>query len=161
MSFSEQVKSKLLNIISEMAQHPDDFSMHPAVDFSRKRKLDFATFLHIFISMEAGTVRDELLKYFSYNNGTVSNSAFFQQRAKLSETAIPYLFYSFSNSYPYTLYRGGNTSCSLPMVLPLHLPAISQIRIPISLRMGRQPMDTTRFMLSHCLTSSQRSIQTV
>ena len=66
MSFAEQVKSKILNIISEMAQHPDDFSKKPGVDFSRKRKLDFATFLHLFISMEDGTVRNELLKYFSF-----------------------------------------------------------------------------------------------
>ena len=50
MLFSEQVKSKLLNIISEMTQHPDDFSKHPGVDFSRKRKLDFATFLHLYFN---------------------------------------------------------------------------------------------------------------
>lgn len=106
MSFAEQVKAQLLQIISEMACHRDDFSKHPGIDFSRKRKLDLETFLHLFISMEAGTVKDELMKYFSYENNTVTNSAFFQQRAKLSDTAIPYLFRTFNDFYPYTLYKG-------------------------------------------------------
>ena len=65
MSFAEQVKNSLLDIISEMSAHPQDFSKHPNTDFSRNRKLGFSTLLHLMISMEAGTVKDELLKFFS------------------------------------------------------------------------------------------------
>lgn len=106
MSFAQQVKNRLLDIISEMATHPQDFSKHPQSDFSRNRKLDFSTLLHLIISMEAGTVRDELLKFFSYDKHTASNSAFFQQRAKLTDGALPYLFHAFNNLYPCSLYKG-------------------------------------------------------
>ena len=105
MSFAEQVKNSLLEIISEMSTHPQDFSKHPNTDFSRNRKLVFPTLLHLMISMEAGTVKDELLKFFSYDKDTVSNSAFFQQRAKLADHTLPYLFHTFNNLYPYTLYK--------------------------------------------------------
>jgi hypothetical protein len=104
MSFPEQVKASLLDIIAQMATHTEDFSKHPGIDFSRKRKLDFSTFLHLFISMEAGTIKDELLKYFSYGSN-ISHSAFFQQRAKLTENAVPFPFHAFNNLYPYTLYK--------------------------------------------------------
>jgi hypothetical protein len=73
MSFAEQVKSSLLKIISDMAAHPQDFSKNPQADFSRSRKLDFSTLLHLILSMEAGTVRDELLKFFSYDAHTATN----------------------------------------------------------------------------------------
>ncbi|GFI10429.1 hypothetical protein IMSAGC007_02898 [Lachnospiraceae bacterium] len=55
--------------------------------------------------MEAGTVRDELLKFFSYDKDTASNSAFFQQRAKLTDNALPYLFQAFNSLYPCSLYK--------------------------------------------------------
>lgn len=105
MSFAQQVKNSLLEIISQMATHPQDFSKHPESDFSRNRKLDFSTLLHLIISMEAGTVKDELLKFFSYDTYTASNSAFFQQRNKLTDDALPYLFHAFNNLYPCTLYK--------------------------------------------------------
>lgn len=105
MSFAEQVKNNLLNIISEMASHPEDFSKHPESDFSRNRKLNFSTLLRLIVSMQAGTVKDELLKFFSYDKNTISNSAFFQQRAKLANNTLPYLFYAFNNRYAFTLYK--------------------------------------------------------
>ena len=106
MSFAEQVKDNLLQIISEMSTHLADFSKNPGIDFSRNRKLNFSSLLHLIISMEAGTVKDELLKHFSYDSHTVSNSAFSQQRAKLSDNELPYLFHEFNRHYPYTLYKG-------------------------------------------------------
>lgn len=105
MSFAAQVKNSLLHIISSMVSHPEDFFMHPRTDFSRNRKLDFSTLLQLIISMEAGTVRDELLKFFSYDKDTASNSAFFQQRAKLTDNALPYLFHAFNSLYPCSLYK--------------------------------------------------------
>lgn len=105
MTFAEQVKNNLSEIILNMAAHPEKFSKHPETDFSRNRKLDLGTLLHLILSMETGTVKDELLKFFSYDNQTASTSAFFQQRAKLADNALPYLFHTFNDLYPYTLYK--------------------------------------------------------
>lgn len=105
MSFAQQTKHRLFEIISEMASHPGDFSNHPETDFSRNRKLDFHNLLQLIVSMEAGSVKDELLKFFSFAKDTASHSAFFQQRAKLSDDALPYLFHSFNKLYPYTFYK--------------------------------------------------------
>ncbi len=105
MAFPDVVKGTLLTIISDMAEHSDVFSKNPEKDFTRRRKLNFEDLLRIIVSMEAGTIRDEVLKYFEYDEQTVSNSAFFQQRAKLSDTALPFLFHSFNACYPYVLYK--------------------------------------------------------
>jgi len=99
-------KNSLLELISRMVSHPEDFSKHPGTDFSRDRKLDFSTLLQFIISMEAATVREELLKFSSYDKDTATNSAFFQQRDNLTNAALPYLFRTFSSLYPYTLYKG-------------------------------------------------------
>lgn len=88
-----------------MALHPENFSKHPETDFTRNRKLDFPSLLYLIISMETGTVKDELLKFFSYDKGTASNSAFFQQRAKLADHTLPYLFRSFNTLYSGALYK--------------------------------------------------------
>jgi len=105
MSFAQQTKHRLFEIISEMASHPGDFSNHPETDFSRNRKLDFHNLLQLIVSTEAGSVKDELLKFFSFAKDTASHSAFFQQRARLSDDALPYLFHSFNKLYPYTFYK--------------------------------------------------------
>lgn len=68
MTFAEQTKEELLKIIEEMAQHPEKYCKNPGVDFTRSRKLDFENLLQLLVSMEAGTVRDELLKYFQYDD---------------------------------------------------------------------------------------------
>ncbi len=100
MSFAQQVKDKLFHIITDMSSNVDQFTKNPEHDFSRTRKLDFSTLLSAMLSMETGTTRDELLKYFSYDVNTVSNSAFYQQRAKLNSLAFPHLFRSFNDCYP-------------------------------------------------------------
>lgn len=106
MSFAQQVKNSLLEVISDMAAHSEDFSKRPGADFTRNRKLDFSTLLHLIVSMEAGTVKDELLKFFSYDKSAASNSAFFQQRAKLTDNTLPCLFHTFNSLYPCSLYKG-------------------------------------------------------
>ncbi len=104
MTFAEQVKEGLLKIIAEMAKHPEKYCKKPGVDFTRNRKMDFENLLRLMVSMEAGTVRDELMKYFQYDEKTATNSAFFQQRAKLSDDALPILFHGFNDLHPYSLY---------------------------------------------------------
>lgn len=78
MIFANQVKNTLLQDISSMAQMPWLFSKHPETDFTRNRKIDFQSLLHLCICMEGGTIRHELLKYFAYDSATLSNSAFHQ-----------------------------------------------------------------------------------
>lgn len=82
-----------------------NFSKEPGKHFSRKRKLDFSTMMHFILSMEAGSLKKELHKYFSYNPSSASASAFIQQRSKLSDNAFPHLFRSFNSHYTYSLYK--------------------------------------------------------
>ena len=156
MSYAEQVKQDLLHIVSEMSSHPGDYSKHPDTDFSRNRKLNFSTLIHLMISLETGTVRDELLKYFSYDHSTVTNSAFYQQRAKLSEETLPFLFRSFNAHYPHVLYKKKYQLTDHPSPLP----GTRWIRILISLRMEKRPTDITRFISFLFLISSPKDIQT-
>lgn len=66
MSYTQQVKESISNIIADMAKRPGDYSLHPDKDFSRSRKLSFPVLLHLMLSMETGSIRDELLKYFAF-----------------------------------------------------------------------------------------------
>lgn len=106
MTFANQVKNTLLQDISDMAKTPWLFSKHPETDFTRNRKINFQSLLHLCICMEGGTVRHELLKYFSYNPSALSNSAFQQQRSKLLAETFPFLFQQFNSHYPFSLYKG-------------------------------------------------------
>lgn len=106
MIFANQVKNTLLQDISSMAQMPWLFSKHPKTDFTRNRKIDFQSLLHLCICMEGGTIRHELLKYFAYDSATLSNSAFHQQRSKLLPDAFSFLFQQFNSHYPFSLYKG-------------------------------------------------------
>ena len=71
MLFADQVKNDLLNLIQEMSAQ-GNFSKEPGKHFSRKRKLDFSTMMHFILSMEAGSLKKELHKYFSYNPSSAS-----------------------------------------------------------------------------------------
>lgn len=81
------------------------FSRHPETDFTRKQKIDFQSLLHFTICMETDTLRHELLKYFSYDPSTLSNSAFYQPRRKLLPKTLPFLFQLFNSHSPFILYR--------------------------------------------------------
>ena len=107
MTTPEKIKQILLSEIEKMNQHREDFSRHPGIDFTRDRKLPFDTLLHFQISMESGSVNHELLKYFNFDAGTPSLSAFYQQRSKLSDDVFQKLFYSFNSCFePKELLKG-------------------------------------------------------
>lgn len=76
MNYANQVIETLLNDISEMTEYSWLFSANPQSDFTRTRKLDFPSLLHLCICMEGGTLKHELLKYFAYDEHTISNSSF-------------------------------------------------------------------------------------
>ena len=107
MTNPEKIKQILLSEIEKMDQHREDFCRRPGIDFTRDRKIPFGTLLHFQISMESGSVSHELLKYFDFDAGTPSLSAFYQQRAKLSDDVFQKLFYSFNSHFrPKALLNG-------------------------------------------------------
>lgn len=107
MTNPEKIKQILLSEIENMNQRREDFCKRPGIDFTRDRKIPFDTLLHFQISMESGSVNHELLKYFNFDAGTPSLSAFYQQRAKLSDDVFKNLFYSFNKHFrPGSLLKG-------------------------------------------------------
>ena len=96
MIFAEHVKNSLLSLIQEMASLPWLFAKNPAADFSRNRKLDFASTIQCILSMENGGLKNELLDFFRFSVDTPSASAFHQQRSKLLPETFPFLFHEFA-----------------------------------------------------------------
>ena len=106
MSYPHKVKTHLLDDILEMSKNPEPFANRPGTDFSRKRKIGFDALLLFLISMQSGSTAHELLKYFDYSLDTATVSAFYQQRQKLAEGALPWLLHRFNQHFPLFLYRG-------------------------------------------------------
>lgn len=100
MIFAEQVKNELLSLIGEMAAVPWLFSQNPSADFSRSRKLDFASTIELILSMESSSIKKELLDYFKYSSDTPTSSAFSQQRSKLLLETWDFLFHEFNSRFP-------------------------------------------------------------
>lgn len=105
MTFANQVKQTLLQDISVIANTPELFSKCPGKDFSRNRKISFQSLIQFFLSMESSSIRHELLKYFSYDSNTISNSAFYQQRNKLLPETFSTLLRHFNSHYTFSLYK--------------------------------------------------------
>lgn len=99
MNIFSSVKQNLIQHIQTMEQNKKEFVKNPDCDFTRKRKLNFSDTIMMIISMERGSIRSELLKYFSYSPETATSSAFIQQRDKLKPNTFQSLFYSFSDSF--------------------------------------------------------------
>lgn len=117
------IKKKLMDEIQKLEQNKDDYVSQPGKDFSRKRKLSFANVISSLISMEAGSIRSELLEYFSYNPDMPTTSAFIQQRDKISHLALRNLFYSFTSTLnpkpsavSYHYYAVDGSKVNIPMV---------------------------------------------
>jgi hypothetical protein len=107
MQFSEIVKQILLKKIQEMASCPEPFVRNPGIDFTRTRKLDFATTIRCLIVMESGSLKKELLELFQYHPDTATASAFNQQREKILPEALEFLFREFNSAFAdYQTYRG-------------------------------------------------------
>ena len=96
-NYINQVSDSLKNHISELANNPCLFLRNPNVDFSRKRKIDFKTFIGIMMNSCGATMSKELLDFFDFNKNTPSVSAFTQQRSKVLPEAFEYLFKSFTD----------------------------------------------------------------
>ena len=101
MIFAEHVKNNLISLIQEMSAAPWLFSKNPSADFSRSRKLDFASTIQLILSMESGSLKKELLDYFQFSVDTPSASAFSQQRNKLLLETFQFLFYEFNSLFSF------------------------------------------------------------
>lgn len=100
MNTFSSVKKLLNDSIHCIECQKQDFVKNPNSDFTRNRKLSFADTVKLILSMEAGSLRNELLKFFSYSVETATSSAFVQQRDKIKPRFFETLFYSFSAQLP-------------------------------------------------------------
>ena len=94
------VKKRLLTLIDNLAKISWLFSENPSSDFTRHRKLDFATVIEILLSMQCGCLRKELQEFFNFSTACPSASAFVQQRNKLLPEALAFLFRAFNEEFP-------------------------------------------------------------
>lgn len=106
MNIFSSVKNLLLRHIQDLEDHKSDFVRDPSRDFTRNRKLSFSDTIQMLISMECGSIRSELLKYFHFSPDTATASAFIQQRDKIKADALKFLFYSFSTELSSKEHKG-------------------------------------------------------
>jgi hypothetical protein len=99
MNFSTEVKQKLFSIIKDMDFYHWLFTKSPEKDFSRKKKWSFDKIMKFMLSTEGKSLKDELLKYFDFDNLTPSNSSFNQRRSQILPEAFEFLFHEFTNSF--------------------------------------------------------------
>lgn len=86
------IKRKLDDAITQLCEVSWMFSKHPGRDFTRSRKLPFRKVISFLLSMEGGTLANEMLKYFGCSAEIASSSALVQQRGKINADAFPLLF---------------------------------------------------------------------
>lgn len=75
------IKKKLDDSISQICEVSWMFSINPEKDFSRNRKLPLKKVISIPLSIQGGTLTNELYKYFNYSSDAASSSALIQQRS--------------------------------------------------------------------------------
>ena len=92
MNTIEKIKKKLDESIELLCDRSKLFLKHPDRDFTRTRKLSFRSMISFLLSMEGGTLTNELLDHFGFSKNTASASAFVQQRGKILPDAFHSLF---------------------------------------------------------------------
>lgn len=106
MNHADAVKTILLKSIDEIAANPQLYANNPDKDFTRKRKLDFNTLLRLMLTMEADCTAEEIYRYFGRTTDAPTKSAFYKQRAKLTDDTLANLLYQFNSKFPSKLYNG-------------------------------------------------------
>ena len=89
-----EVMSKFNEQIEKFSDQKDVFCKRPGRDFSRSRKQSFQDTILTILSLNGGSLRNEILKKYRYSADSPSAPAFIQQRSKLSDDAMPFLFRS-------------------------------------------------------------------
>ena len=100
MTNLSSVKKLLFDTIHCLESRKLEFIRNPNRDFSRNRKLSLIDTVNLILSMETGSLRNELHDYFSFSADTVTCSAFIQQRDKIKPALFQSLFYSFTDRLP-------------------------------------------------------------
>lgn len=101
------IKKKLDDAIKQLCEVSWMFSERPGKDFTRSRKLPFRKVISFLLSMEGGSLTNEMLKHFGCSADIASSSAFVQQRGKINAAAFPSLFDLFvSKTDSPKLYKG-------------------------------------------------------
>lgn len=102
-----KVKNALNNAIEKISASLEKYVRNPGKDFTRKRKLPFATMLKMLVGMGGNTICKELYDWFGYSPDTASTAAFVQQRGKILPKATEDLFHLFTKECSYEkLYVG-------------------------------------------------------
>lgn len=83
----------------KFSEKKEKFCKSPGKDFTRKRKQDFESIIRTVLSLDGGTLTNEILRINRYSANAPSTSAFIQQRAKLSDTAFPSLFSTLNRTF--------------------------------------------------------------
>lgn len=96
--YPTNLKELLTSIVKEMAESPELFVKRPDIDFTRNRKLPFETMINILLSMGGNTIYKELLEAQGYNSNVATTSAFVQQRDKILDSALEFIFHEFTMS---------------------------------------------------------------
>lgn len=95
MNKAKKLKKTLFQLVSELKEHRE-FLSDPEHDFTRSRKLDFDTVIKFILLMGAGSIKDELYRWFGLDCAIPTSSAFIQQRSKISPEAFKWLFDEFN-----------------------------------------------------------------
>lgn len=95
--FIADIKHSLFHIISTLDKNPSLFVRCPEKDFTRKRKLNFDTFMKFTLGMSGRTMNKEILDFFDFSTKAPSNSAYNQQRSKVLPEAFEFLFHEFTS----------------------------------------------------------------
>ena len=100
------INSLLDQAIEQLSASPSTFAVDPNKDFTRNRKLGLQNTLKLILTMENECIQEEIIRFFGRSADVPSKAAFFKQRQKLTDIAMPALFHIFSNKLPVKLYNG-------------------------------------------------------
>lgn len=120
MNNYKHLKNVLNYNIKKIAECSSLFCENSAVDFTHNRKLNFETTIKNVISMETGSLKDELLKLNDYSVDTPTASAFIQARSKIRVEAFQILFDRFNEkTHKDKLFKGYRLLAIDGSVLPI------------------------------------------
>lgn len=116
-----KITKQLNAAISSTTQKLSDYCSHPERNFIRNRKLDFETVIRIILSMTGYSLREEIHRYWNFDDRAPTKSAFIQQRQKILPTAFRNIFDEFTHKFKcketfngYRLLACDGTNVNLP-----------------------------------------------
>lgn len=120
MNKSKHLRKILNHAISAVSSSPSLFVVNPESNFTRNRLFTFETIIKNIICMEAGSLKDELLKLNDYSSFTPTTSAFVQARSKIKCDAFKSILDIFNHKSQITkTYKGYRLLAIDGSVLPI------------------------------------------